>query len=445
MGIYLFCDFLYTLVRAGLTFHLISAVSDINLREQMDKKKRLIQYAAVLGIGLLNTYNNSLPGGQFDWGVILLYVILLSGFGRFLYRIKYWNAFTIAFWLWGICAMADFFVMLTYHMISEFGQKTTNVLLMPGAARGIYLVTVAFVWGWTGFHIGAWIKDRRHEFKNNLKWFFALIPFLGFCVFYFARVYQEAYTQGIFLYWWMFLMGFIIFLLLVLFNVFRRRINAQFLQEQRMIEQMGDNYQKLLSEKMQKEFLFHDIRKHHRILHELFQKGEQEAALAYLEELEGKMQKEEEIDYVNHGVLNLILNQKFREAKAAGIQVKQECDDMSGMILSPVECNALFGNLLDNAIEANQRLEEETERWLRFVCIRDRRLLRIAVSNPISNKTADTTEEPLKTEKEDRERHGFGMGSIKNIVKAYNGHITIKKKEGVFDLTAYLTGFEKEK
>lgn len=132
---------------------------------------------------------------------------------------------------------------------------------------------------------------------------------------------------------------------------------------------------------------------------------------------------------------------KFHEAETAGIMVEYEFDDMSELLLKPMEICALFTNLLDNAIEANEKLTEGAVRCIHMSCIRKNNLLLLNLSNPVEDNVKVVDGELPFTTKEDKQFHGFGMRSIRQILDAYEGHMRIDVEEKMFLVTAYLRGF----
>lgn len=462
MRFFLLCHFLYTVMRAELTFCLIGAVSDSAWRERMTPLKWTARIFAVLLVGGTEIYNNITPGGLSSWLAALVHMSVISVVCHIQYGCRKRDAFTVAFWTWGLLAMVDFFMVLACHsVLSKFWGKA-NPLLLPGKIRGIYLLIGTVLTSCLGRGIVVWVKKRQNEVQEALRWFCSLLPVVGICiffftwmfqrnqtcpyrqpgfrVFYFARVYQEELIR----HGRMFLLGFAATLFLLILGGIRREVNKRFFQLQNRMKQAAAHYQSLLRAKNEKEFLLHDIRKYHRVLAALIQEGKQKEALACLGDMDQVLQKSGGIDYVNHGMLNFILNQKFQEAEEAGIRVEKDCDDMEGLRLSPLDISALFDNILDNAIEANQRLEEEQERWLKFICIRDNRLLRLSVSNPNPEKKLRSAGGRWITTKENKEYHGLGIRIIEKTLRTYDGHMNITADDKTFQFTAYLIGFDGE-
>ena len=75
-------------------------------------------------------------------------------------------------------------------------------------------------------------------------------------------------------------------------------------------------------------------------------------------------------------------------------------------------CIAL-SNALDNAIEACEKIPDPTGRYLRLRIQQEENFLVLSVANPVvapPRKFGSL----YRTEKADRERHGFGLRSIRN-------------------------------
>ena len=89
---------------------------------------------------------------------------------------------------------------------------------------------------------------------------------------------------------------------------------------------------------------------------------------------------------------------------------------------------SLFGNALDNAIEATSKLAEirnsGSSNWrcssrIHFTVIR--------VENYYDSRLKKDAEGNLRTTKrDDQHRHGFGVKSIRHIAQQYGGEVTIR-------------------
>lgn len=91
----------------------------------------------------------------------------------------------------------------------------------------------------------------------------------------------------------------------------------------------------------------------------------------------------------------------------------------------------LLGNLLDNAIEAEEKLEGMREINL---CIREEKMIYIKIKNRIGpDEVGNTT----RTTKENEEFHGFGLQSVNEIVDKYNGIIQIEKCSNYFEVEIF--------
>ena len=104
--------------------------------------------------------------------------------------------------------------------------------------------------------------------------------------------------------------------------------------------------------------------------------------------------------------------------------------------LSPVDMYTLFGNALDNAIEASMSLPEE----VRNVSVTVRRQMGsvfIQVENYFSRPLRMEGGKLLSTKK-DAVNHGYGLESIRQVAARYGGTVDISTQEDIFTLSILL-------
>ena len=109
-------------------------------------------------------------------------------------------------------------------------------------------------------------------------------------------------------------------------------------------------------------------------------------------------------------------------------------DGKAVSFLSTGDLFCLFGNILDNAIDATQSLEEEKKRYINLSVRKlGEGIAEIECSNYYRSELDFDNGLP-KTSSEDKINHGYGVKSIRNIVSKYLGHMNIEAKNNVFTI-----------
>lgn len=113
---------------------------------------------------------------------------------------------------------------------------------------------------------------------------------------------------------------------------------------------------------------------------------------------------------------------------------------MEGKLLSFMKQSdiySLFGNAVDNAIEAVERLSDDERRYISVRVRSEKGMIVIHFENYYEGNLTFHKGMP-QTTKEDKRYHGFGMKSIRMIVEKYQGHFSVKAQEGIFTLNILL-------
>lgn len=133
-------------------------------------------------------------------------------------------------------------------------------------------------------------------------------------------------------------------------------------------------------------------------------------------------------------VLDIILTEK--SLKCAHNQIKLSCiaDGKQLDFLADADAYSLFGNALDNAIEAVMKLKDEEKRVIGVVVRNVGDLVSINVNNYYDGELDFSAEGLPKTTKGDRDFHGFGVKSIWFITEKYGGSMSIAAHGNTFNL-----------
>ena len=132
-------------------------------------------------------------------------------------------------------------------------------------------------------------------------------------------------------------------------------------------------------------------------------------------------------------VVDSLLAEKAARAKKENVAVELSLCDLSGLNLKPNEICALIGNLLDNALEANRHVSEES-RYLKVNC-RDRdTCYYIQVENAASQpaKRLDGVFQSAKSDRKNLVGHGLGLRSVERIVHECGGELAVDSVENRF-------------
>lgn len=142
-----------------------------------------------------------------------------------------------------------------------------------------------------------------------------------------------------------------------------------------------------------------------------------------------------EFDHFETGnyILDAILNEKLKVATQNNIQIIVEGTSSFNKIPPEIIC-IIFGNALDNALEACCRLENYTK-VIRITLKQQNNIFHINITNPYSGNLYNTTSNIISTTKSDSKNHGFGLISIKKAVEKYGGNIKISGDGKLFTLS----------
>lgn len=211
------------------------------------------------------------------------------------------------------------------------------------------------------------------------------------------------------------------------------------IQNDRLVQERTKNQMRLYytmkeSFEKQKKYM-HDYKNQLNCIKGLLMNGKLQESIDYITGLTGNIDMDMDSIHTNNVVADAVINQKYRDAKRNGIIIMITVNDLSRLIITEQDLVSLLSNLLDNAIEACQKLEEN--KVIQFKCMNDKNQLIIAVNNPV-REDIQIIDQRIATTKENKQDHGIGLLNIREIINKYNGTSAIKCENHWFYFSALI-------
>lgn len=174
--------------------------------------------------------------------------------------------------------------------------------------------------------------------------------------------------------------------------------------------------------------IYHDLKNHLLVLEA--QAGNGQELQKSARELQDQIREYETYQHTGNEFLDIIIRDKAKAAQEKQIDFStaislEDCD-----FIDPLDISTIFGNALDNAIEASEKLPKEQ----RLVSVRAERVHDMLVIVVENNAALDDLTDLEKTTKKDTFVHGFGIPNIRKAVERYEGQCRVGAEKERFVL-----------
>lgn len=227
-----------------------------------------------------------------------------------------------------------------------------------------------------------------------------------------------------------FIMLIINIIVLSIYN-FNQKKSQAFTELQLQLQKEYDSveYYKMLNEEHENQsILIHDIKKHLNSIALLNEQGDQERIASYIDRIIHSSDLQSSVRVSDNSILNAILCRYIRNSKNSHIVFRTDIRSGCADFLEEDDLTALFCNLLDNAYESASKQKDgfieinmEKKDHTAFTILTMVNSCRVSPFHPGTKN--------LITSKKNTMRHGFGLKSIKRIIKKYSGDIEMYYNE----------------
>lgn len=167
----------------------------------------------------------------------------------------------------------------------------------------------------------------------------------------------------------------------------------------------------------------------------LLQNEMYDQALNYINELCVDVEESKDICMTDNYVLSVIISNKAEECRKKKIRFNRMIMT-DNLPISYSEQNSLLSNILNNAIEAVEKLPDDKERVVDLeISPRQDGEVRICCMNTFNEKPMIMNKKSIFTTKKDKENHGIGLTAVKKIVEKNGGSLVINYSHSNFILT----------
>lgn len=214
--------------------------------------------------------------------------------------------------------------------------------------------------------------------------------------------------------------------------------NVSYLREQEQrdklqiaqLQQQYAYYQDKLKDEERIRSIYHDMKNHLLVF-----EGSQgtEATRQMAKEIRSQIADYENYIHTGNNFLDILIKDKAEKAREKRIDFSASIDFGEIDFIEPLDVSTLFGNGIDNAIEASEKLSEEQ----RVILVKAGKVQNF-VSILVENNCSDEAHTDGHTTKEDKLLHGFGISNMQKAAEKYNGTCTTAQANGKFTLKILL-------
>lgn len=176
----------------------------------------------------------------------------------------------------------------------------------------------------------------------------------------------------------------------------------------------------------------HDYHNHIQAMKAQLSMGQLEELESYLNELDADLTTVDTVVKTGNVMVDAILNSKLSLANSRHILVEAKAivPEKLDQSVSEVDLCLIIGNLMDNAMEACLKLENQEERFIRVYIDVLKGQLYIYVMNAVGERLRRIGGGYVSTKSSGG--HGFGLMRIDRVVNRYHGYLERQDEEGVF-------------
>ena len=223
--------------------------------------------------------------------------------------------------------------------------------------------------------------------------------------------------------------------ILIFLIVFLYSKNTMFLREQEQkdkmqiaqLQQQFAYYQEKLKDEEKVRSVYHDMKNHLLVLQRQINSPE---TAEMVEKLQSQVEMYEDYEHTGNDILDIILKEKSETAREKHIALSVTADLNGVDFIEPLDVSTIFGNGLDNAIEASEKLPEE-QRAILVKAGRVQNFFSVLIENSCLQNREYTKQ---RTTKSDDFLHGFGISNMRKAAEKYDGQLTIKCENEKFTL-----------
>lgn len=205
-------------------------------------------------------------------------------------------------------------------------------------------------------------------------------------------------------------------------------------QQNEILKQMHD--QKEYSEKMltgdeNLRRFRHDYRNHMIVINSLLESGRTDRAREYLNNMNSDISSTLTKISTGNFISDALINNKAVMAAEHDVSIKFTGQVIPTGIADEDLCT-IFANILDNAIEATQKLS--SNKTIRIDAALRNGFFIMNISNPVENEVKIRKDGTVKTTKKNQHEHGIGMKNVQKVVRKYNGSVNVTCENKVFSV-----------
>lgn len=178
--------------------------------------------------------------------------------------------------------------------------------------------------------------------------------------------------------------------------------------------------------------LLHDVNKHIKTIEQLYLKGNTEIAAEYTKQIGGMLQPLISARYTGNPILDILLADYISIMDEKGIDFDIKVDNVKMDFIDAMDITTIFGNLLDNAIEACDNVENDRKIIVKIGAYHE--MISIRMEN---NCTTVKWKNGIPISEKGQNR-GMGLLNVRRSIEKYDGSIKLKEEDGIFIVDIFL-------
>lgn len=311
------------------------------------------------------------------------------------------------------------------------GKESFNAFFMKMAPKTTLMLMIKAMRGIVGYRR---IKGLRCEDIC----FTLLVTFVFMRMFW--LLFSECLHAGVISRWNAYFLAGLLILNIAIFHIMNRmqeyyeyevelrEINSHMRVEMENVQAVKETHAKIRR-------ISHGITNHLFAIETLLRNKQYEEAEQYLAKVNKTVEQDMLPIHTNNVVIDAILNQKYTLATSKNIKMYFDIQDMQNSKVDVTTMVSILSHGLNNAIEACEKVEGDRVIELRI--INEEHELIISIENTVEQDVM-IVDNTIPTSKKDKENHGIGLESIKNIVDQCDGQFFLESANRTFKMLVVL-------